>query len=135
MKLIIRKRETEKRRINRWMLFSVIFFAAVIIAVFAAVHLLAVQNQASSAAALNSACVAYGNSLTQEFQKNSSLIQSLNVSGLNDTVGDSFYCFYSYSCASAKPQVANSLGCMCNILQSNRVVLPGACIKQILSNG
>ncbi len=135
MKLIIRKRENEKNRINRWMLFSVVFFAAVIVSVFAAVHLLAASNQASSAAALNSACEAYGNSLTQEFQKNSSAIQSLNVTGLNDTVGDSFYCFYSYSCASAKPQVANSLNCMCNILQSNRVVIAGACIKQILSNG
>ncbi|MEM0111935.1 MAG: hypothetical protein QXK90_04145 [Candidatus Parvarchaeota archaeon] len=136
MKITIRKKESVKRSTNRWLIFSILIFALVIAVVFAGVRLLALQNQANSVAALNSACIAYGNSLTQEFKANSSVIQSsLNVSGINYTRGDSFYCYYSYSCASAKPYISNSLSCLCDILQSSRVILSGECMKQILSNG
>lgn len=135
MRITIRREESPARKTNRWLIFSIIVFVSIIAVVFAGVRLLVLQNQADSAASLNSACIAYGNSLTQEFAVNSSVVRSsLNVTGINYTEGDAFYCYYSYSCVEAKPQVPNSLSCLCNILQSNTVILQGAC-RKILSNG
>jgi len=122
---------------NIWYIIFIILVIVVILGVFIVLDRISQSNQAYQLTQLDQACASYGNTLTQELSSNQTLSQLENISVspalANLTRNSVLYCTYSYNCANVKPVIPNSLSCLCNVLQSNKVILSGLCIKQQLS--
>ncbi len=139
MKLILTRSSGERTGLNKWLIFAIVLFAVVALAVYYASSKANSAQQLQQVQILNQECALYGQQLTSELASNSTACTSLNSSITPSNVtdvacGSVLYCSYSYSCASHKPVTANTLNCLCTVLKNNKVILPGLCVKQLLSN-
>ena len=134
MKIVIHRKEPgERARINKQLLATIVFFVLFSILIYLLVTSLNAAAQQSKIASLNQAAAAYGDQLTQELSVNSSACRQVD---LNTTLakvsvcGAVYYCYYSSACQYQPPVQANSLSVVCDILEPNKVVATGVCIKQ-----
>ncbi len=122
--------------INPWILFSILVILAVILVVFIAMYYVGLSDQKYQSIQLNQECASYGQSLMQILTSNETLPglnSSVSRNLLNISKDTVVYCYYSPSCADVKPVIPNSLSCLCDILQPNRTLITGLCMKQQLS--
>ena len=139
MKLILTRTNEEKTKINKWLVFAIVLFVVVALTVYYAGSKANSAQQLQQVQILNQECALYGQQLTSELVPNSTGCTSLNNSATPSNItdvacGSVLYCSYSYSCVNSKPVTANALNCLCTVLKDNKVILPGLCVKQLLSN-
>ncbi len=137
MKLIIKKEEKEKKRINKQFIFAMLFFVIIAVLVyFIAVSLNHVSQQ-KDIAKLNAEAAAYGQQLTSEIAANSTACMQ-NYSFANSSkakigCGAVIYCYYSSSCQYSGPQSANTVSFLCDAFKPDKVIATGMCFKVSLS--
>lgn len=133
MKLIIKKEEKEKKRINKQFIFAMLFFVIIAVLVyFIAVSLNHVSQQ-KDIEKLNSEAAAYGQQLTSEIAANSTACTQnysfANSSKVKIGCGAVLYCYYSSSCQYSGPQSPNTVSFLCDAFKPNKVIATGMCFK------
>ncbi|MCL5009507.1 MAG: hypothetical protein M1433_00795 [Candidatus Parvarchaeota archaeon] len=135
MKITLRKEQKERKKIDKWILFSVVMIGVAIGVGYAISVSITSANAAQQINTLGIECAAYGSQLTNYFAANSTTCLSNVNASLNSSrvCGAVFYCYYSQNCAYAAPVVQNALSCLCDAATSTQVVVSGLCLKQSLS--
>ena len=135
MKITLRKEQKERKKIDTWIIFSVVALVIAIGVGYMISASVASAKASQQLTVLSTECAAYGSQLTSNFALNSTTCLGATNSSLNSTrvCGATFYCYYSPSCAYTKPVVQNSLSCLCDAFKSTQVVASGLCLKQSLS--
>ncbi len=135
MKITLRREQKEKRKINKWIIFSVVMLVLAIGIGYIISTSVTAAKASQQLNTLSFDCAAYGNQLTKTFAANSTTCQEAVNSSVNSSrvCGAVFYCYYSPSCAYAKPLIQNSLSCLCDAFTSTQIVANGVCLKQPLS--
>ncbi|MCL4398867.1 hypothetical protein M1137_03680 [Candidatus Parvarchaeota archaeon] len=137
MKLIIKKEEKEKKKINKQFIAAMAFFIVIAVLVyFIAVSINHVSQQ-KDIAKLNAEAAAYGQQLTSEISANSTACTQ-NYSFINSSkakigCGSVIYCYYSSSCQYSGPQSSNTVSFLCDVFKPNQVIATGMCFKVSLS--
>jgi hypothetical protein len=133
MKLIIKKEEKEKKKINKQFIAAIAFFIVIAVLVyFIAVSINHVSQQ-KDIAKLNAEAAAYGQQLTSEISANSTACTQ-NYSFINSSkakigCGSVIYCYYSSSCQYSGPQSSNTVSFLCDVFKPNQVIATGMCFK------
>ena len=133
MKLIIKKEEKEKKRINKQFIVAMLFFVIIAVLVyFIAVSLNHVSQQ-KDIAKLNAEAAAYGQQLTSEIAANSTVCTQnysfVNSSKVKIGCGAVIYCYYSSACQYSGPQSPNTVSFLCDAFKPDKVIATGMCFK------
>jgi hypothetical protein len=133
MKIVLKKKEKEKTKINFQFILAIMFFIAIVVLVyFIAITLNGVSAQ-KNVQNLDSQAFLYGQQLTRELSQSSALCSqnasTVNSSVLSTACGVTLYCYYSPSCEYNASQYKNDISIMCNAFKPNKVVATGICFK------
>ncbi len=137
MKIIIKKKEGERTRLNKQFLAVIALFIIIVALVYFISVSLNHISQQSQISKLNAEAAAYGQQLTSEISANSTACTQ-NYSFSNSSkakigCGAVIYCYYSSSCQYSGPQSANYISFLCDAFKPNHVIATGMCFKVPLS--
>ena len=136
MKIVIKKQEKEKKRINTQFIAVMAFFIIIAVLVYFISVSLNHVSQQNEISKLNSEAAAYANQLTSDVSVNSTACTQ-NYSFANSSkakvgCGAVFYCYYSSSCQYSGPQSSSYVSFLCDAFKPNHVVATGMCFKVAL---
>ncbi|MGC8533820.1 MAG: hypothetical protein ACP5MV_04320 [Candidatus Parvarchaeum sp.] len=137
MKIIIKKEEVNRKKINKQFILAIAFFIVIVVLVYFIAVSLNHVSQKQDISKLNAEAAAYGQELTREIASNSSAC-SQNYSFVNSSkaklaCGSVLYCYYSSSCQYSGPQSQNYVSFLCDAFKPNQVIATGMCFKVQLS--
>jgi hypothetical protein len=137
MKLIIKKEEKEKKKINKQFIAAMVFFVVIAVLVYFIAISLNHVSQQNDIARLNAEAAAYGKQLTSEISTNSTVCTQnytfANSSKVKIGCGAVLYCYYSSACQYKGPQTPNTISFLCNAFKPDQVIATGMCFKVPLS--